>query len=408
LKRFAPATASKDFHTFLGELDEAGATQKEGDVGWLESMARSNDEERRDRAYSIQRAIDAREKISYRKRASESGAVKIWNTCGLEEDFTTEGTPGRLGCPFSNNRGTSTPRSSISRHSIGRRSKRASFHDPMKTDTMTIPSAVASAPRAPSIAVEDSVPLCPIRFLDQHSPEEVAKYFEDHQHELPRSHEICIKRFQDNEDALASLDSKYANIVTMVNDLGQKHQQMLPDPDDEGVEEVQGSVAKVTKWATAVSESGGKDVPHDVQDEREQRFDRPLKDIRVGESPSRPWGIIVPNGIQADDDMVSKKSDPTAEPLEQHIPVIESKEPARCPFSGMQKDKSVPFHGNEMQPEKPVPQSSTKAQSVDDEPIAVTEKIPSQIVFNGPVFIGYPFDQAMKMMEKLGQQGRAM
>src|ERR1700753_1009075 len=78
LKRFTPDTASKEFHDFLGELDEAGATQKEGDLDWMESMTKSLDEERRVQAYNIQRAGDAREKIGYRRNSSESGAVRIW------------------------------------------------------------------------------------------------------------------------------------------------------------------------------------------------------------------------------------------------------------------------------------------------------------------------------------------
>ena len=57
------------------------------------------------------------------------------------------------------------------------------------------------------------VGVCPIRFLDQHSPEEVATYFEKHKHELPRSHEVCVRRYQKNEEQIRKLDAKYGSPV---------------------------------------------------------------------------------------------------------------------------------------------------------------------------------------------------
>ena len=193
LKRFSPVSASKDFHTFLSELEEAAACQQERGMDWLESLVASNDGDKRTRAYNIQRAGDARDKIRHREKTNEAGIeVTIWkgqfqelgNGETIEQDFTTAGTPGRLGCPFASDRlgssgtangprGTSTPRSSMSRGSrVGRRSKRPSFHDPIRAEVC----AMSSQP-----SVEGSVPLCPIRFLDQHSPEEVATYFEEAQ-----------------------------------------------------------------------------------------------------------------------------------------------------------------------------------------------------------------------------------
>lgn len=394
-------------------------------------MSRSADNERRDRAYNIQRAEDAREKISYRKRASELGAVKIWSgksadSCSpLEQDFTTPGTPGRLGCPFApnmrprssgSNIGVSTPRSSISRVSLGRRSKRASFHDPIRAE-----SCVNNVAKDPS--VEGSVPLCPIRFLDQHSPEEVAKYFENHKHELPRSHEFCVKRFQENDLALQNLDSKYANMVTMVKELGKVHGPMLPDAEDieaeEGEEQVQNnSSAKVEDWANAVHTDEVHDddddgSPPDLEEDRQSRFDRSLKDIRVGESPSRPWGIIVPEQFRPDD-AASKRSDPTASPLEHTTGPGDTREtPApgddsapRCPFSRLAGNtqampKDHPVRAEQREPDPP---STTKAaQSSDGIPKQFdkpTENSRPQMIFNGPVFIGYPVDQAMNFMRQ--------
>jgi hypothetical protein len=416
----------------LGELDEAGATEKEGGLDWMESMTKSLDEDRRVKAYCIQRAEDAREKINYRRRSSESGVVRIWGGrsadahAALEQDFTTPGTPGRLGCPFASslrpkssnsNKGISTPRSTTSRVSLSRRSKRASFHDPIKADIC--------GEMPPEASIEGSVPLCPIRFLDQHSPEEVAKYFENHKHELPRSHEMCVKRFQENEDALRSLDSRYANMVSMVKDLGKVHQPMLPDTEDiavdDGDELVHSSAAKVENWAKAISnedeEEDGRDALHDDDEEeeyREQRFDRSLKDIRVGESPSRPWGISVPENFKTNGDAASKKSDPTASPLEDDTrPNTTAERPtvSGCPFSGLHANpqlKPPGIHGGE-EASKPVPQSTTKAQSSQDIPgpfKQFPQQTPSQMVFHGPVFIGYPIEQAMEFMKQFGGSGQ--
>ncbi|CRK12934.1 hypothetical protein BN1723_017316, partial [Verticillium longisporum] len=69
---------------------------------------------------------------------------------------------------------------------------------------------------------------CPIRYLDQHSPEEIAHYVETHKHELPRSHEVCVRRYQRSEDQIRKLDAKYGNLVSMVQCLSTLHKPMLP------------------------------------------------------------------------------------------------------------------------------------------------------------------------------------
>jgi len=147
--------------------------------------------------------------------------------------------------------------------------------------------------------------------LNQHSPEDIAKYFEEHKHELPRSHEVCVKRFQANADSIKQLDAKYGSLVNMIQDLGHKHQPMLPeaplvvddDDEDDGNIEDDGdgkSHQNIENWAKTVGEDlavaevpkGKCEDPDD--EERVQRFDRPMKEIRVGESPSRPWGVPIP------------------------------------------------------------------------------------------------------------------
>jgi len=95
----------------------------------------------------------------------------------------------------------------------------------------------------------------------------------------------------------------------MIQDLGQKHKPMLPEVpvDDEDMDgEDTKSHQNIENWAKTVGEdvAGGEgedvDVAPPQQDDtpyeegRVQRFDRPMKEIRVGESPSRPWGVPIP------------------------------------------------------------------------------------------------------------------
>lgn len=464
MKRYTPQTSSQDFRTFLDELDEASIVQAEGRHDWLASAQRSGDSEQQSRAYNIQRASDAREKISFRRRASDAGTnhgVRIWNgksadvpESPIEKDFTTySGTPGRLYCPFasSNKRsslgnapmtngvngvnGHRTPRgSSVSRGSIsGRRSKRSSFHDPIRAEICGFDDPNSGAP-----SVEGSAPLCPIRFLDQHSPEEVAQYFEKHKHELPRSHEICVKRYQSNEASIRELDQKYGSLVTMIQGLGQVHQPMLPEtPEDEPDQNDAGANPndRVERWATTVAGSlqgisGAVDgnVEHDeaVDEEEEDRqphFDRPLKDVRVGESPSRPWGITVPDIVG---DGEAAKSDHTASPRETPIPqMVDIPAKGKCPFD----HKAMKMGGvaglmpvGASKPEMPIPSSlqpetghplpTPQVAPATSKPLHPLPKIPqpvtatasgqpAQIVFNGPVFFGYNMEQAMAMLQQI-------
>jgi len=217
----------------------------------------------------------------------------------MEKDFTTARSAGQLGCPFAPVGGS---RTSLHLDQQSKPSKRLSFNDPIR------PIVGFS----PAISLVE-VPACPIRYLDQHSPEDIAEYFEQHKHELPRSHEVCVKRFQDNADSIRELDAKYGNLVSMIQGLGQKHQPMLPDtpPQDNGAaeeDEEQLSNQKIKQWAKSVSEDHPEDGGNEhtsrtnsnpassiLEDERIPHFDRPLKEIRVGESPSRPWGVPIPS-----------------------------------------------------------------------------------------------------------------
>lgn len=383
------------------------------------------------RAYDVQKASDAREKIRYRGRASDAAhGVRIWSGKNadsadsgvvMERDFTVPGTPGQLGCPFAKRfeksmsvnatsvnanikRGVSTPRSSLSR-TPSRRSKRHSFHDPIRAEICGADNPGSST----GASIEGSAPLCPIRFLDQHSPEEVAQYFEKHKHELPRSHEVCVKRYQSNEESIRRLDQKYGNLVSMIQGLGLKHQNMFPDKedvavDDENDPEEQKEENKVGKWARTVSESMEVEVAangeEQAEEDREPRFDRRLKEVRVGESPSRPWGIPVPADYHKASSVASGKSDPTAAPL-QPPPNEEKATKAKCPFDHLLNSGLHPpvEKQPELEPEKTAasPKSPTNTQGIEVQP----DK-PRQVIFNGPVFIGYPMEQALSFLQQSG------
>ena len=243
--------------------------------------------------------------------------------------------------------------------------------------------------------------------MDQHSPEEVAQYFEKHKHELPRSHELCVKRYQSNEESIRKLDQKYGNLVSMIQGLGVKHQNMFVEKEDVAVEDdpahEKTDDSKIGKWARTVSESVGAEaaVPtaEGAEDEdREPRFDRPLKEVRVGESPSRPWGIQVPLDYHKASSVTSAKSDPTAAPLE--LPFnVESENKAKCPFDHLIKSDLNP--PSPKHPPKTPEKKSTPRAPVNDTPaIELKPDRPTQMIFNGPVFINYPTDQALNFLER--------
>lgn len=153
---------------------------------------------------------------------------------------------------------------------------------------------------SPPPSINGVTSKCPIRFLDKHSPEELAEYFSHHKHEIPRSHEICVRRYQSNSESIRQLDAKYANLASLIHDLGLKHQPMLTTKEgDGGLVMEKSSAEKVEEWADNVKElSTDADMADTISqskpDSRVGVFDRPFKEVRVGESPSRPWGIPVP------------------------------------------------------------------------------------------------------------------
>ncbi|EON66909.1 hypothetical protein W97_06312 [Coniosporium apollinis CBS 100218] len=449
-RRFAPDTASQDYRVFLRDLDRPGKPQQNGHTNWLEMLTQSSNEERRTRAHLIRQADATYSKLNKSRNTHETDGVRPRNSTVadrprnshansavskaqsnlatvMEQDFTTPGTPSRLGCPFAKPNGlpcrklssagqsqrsnAALSRSSVSRLNLptGRRSQRQSFHDPIRAEICGMDAL------SPEESVEGSTAVCPIRFLDQHSPEEVATYFEKHKHEIPRSHEVCVRRYQSNSESIRQLDAKYGNLVSMIQGLGAKHQPWLPDkPEDEDMAEEATSKDKVQKWAKQVSSSmqNGNlgDVEQAVEDEeRQPHFDRPLKEVRVGESPTRPWGISVPAKYHEAKSDASNHDAPAVTPQVEHIaeaaPANE-KPAGRCPFDHTKLRAQIP-KATEPPAEsrsKETPQQAPAMPTFIQQPNTSTghpeSSKPAQMIFTGPVFIGYPVEQAMALLQQ--------
>jgi hypothetical protein len=220
----------------------------------------------------------------------------------------------------------------------------------------------------------------------------VAKYFEKHKHELPRSHELCVKRYQSNEESIRKLDAKYGSLVNMIQGLGIKHQPILQDKVlDEGL-----ATDKIDKWARTVSENV--EQVNDVED-REPRFDRRLKEIRLGESPSRPWGVQVPAEYQKVSGVASVRSDQTASPIDMELPkTVPKGNETKCPFDHMRTSNLPPSGETPRETRPKIVQPSVEN---DDGKIRNANNS-TQMVFTGPVFIGYPMDQAVKFLQQSG------
>ena len=240
-------------------------------------------------------------------------------------------------------------------------------------------------------SISGSISKCPIRMLDERSPEEIALFFENHKHEIPRSHEICVRRYQSDKQTIRELDAKYGNLANMIKGLGMKHQSLLPNKEDDEEDEVlldTKSMRKVESWANKVDaiHQGAADMPNDSKvshlsgsDDRQAHFDRPLKEIRVGESPSRPWGISVPAAAQPLN-VSDNASTPTAKGKDTRTKAGDA------PFDDRAMNATATGHNRA---EKPA----------DEGP---------RMLFTGPVFIGYGPEQAAILMREsqLRNQGR--
>ncbi|OJD17125.1 hypothetical protein AJ78_02770 [Emergomyces pasteurianus Ep9510] len=386
----------------------------------------------------IARGLEAYRGLADRRAARDGYHHQSNNTClvavdakarsSIEHDFTVKGVQGNLRCPFAipNGNGISPKLVNINPDAC------AQDLDPIKAE---------SHQGTRSASVQDTAARCPIRYLDDHSPEEVAKYFQNHKHEIPRSHAICIQRYQKNSQSVRQLDEKYGDMVNMIKGLGLYHQPYLPSTQDPGNHDSGSvSVGRVEKWAedvTAkspeieampVSYQGGDNA--EEEDERRSHFNRPLRDVRVGESPSRPWGIHVPisqkvaqspvispnapvigdGGTRVADydrDTLQRSSVSTSMPEKPKSPPAAG----RCPFHSLvdkgdqpaptlprsaaadvQSEESSRRHHLDKLPSLPNPSES---------PSHPSSPVLSKMVFHGPVFFGYSAEEAATLIQQL-------
>ncbi|KAI6093818.1 hypothetical protein F4821DRAFT_221523 [Hypoxylon rubiginosum] len=340
----------------------------------------------------------------------------------LEQDFTVEGRKGNLDCPFSQ------PKTEEKHDDAPNSHPGSAPHD--NQDPMC--AAMYDDPTSQPAASK-----CPIRYMDQHSPEEIAQYLETHKHELPRSHEVCVRRYQKNEEHIRKLDAKYGNLANMVEGLSKIHQPMLPEQDTRPQSEVERtSHDRVETWAQTVSATPTDDpdrtaLEHNAEDlDRQSHFDRPLKEVRVGESPSRPWGISVPIYDTPDGDDIERPESPPPAPV--HIPssLPHQATPAKtgkCPFdhtkmaqmmngsspAARHGDKNSIRHGEvavSSQHSMPVPEPH--ATNIPPQPTFINpaeldhrkQDQKPQMLFTGPVFIGYPIEDAIRFMQSFQGQ----
>lgn len=346
----------------------------------------------------------------------------------LEQDFTVAGKKSALSCPFAPPADNMAPQLADGLETLGSNQALNTENQNTLEDRTPHRSAdpICAAMYAETLSSQPqsatgSAAKCPIRYLDQHSPEDIARYFETHKHEIPRSHEVCVKRYQRNEDDIRKLDAKYGNLVSMIQGLGQKHIPLLPEKGEEEASEIERtSKERVENWAKAVSTDGieapeaAVDAPD--EDDRDSRFDRPMKEVRVGESPSRPWGISVP--IFDPPEWQRPESPPPAPVSIDHspkpggcpfghgqsggaeqlvVPDTQERPAGKCPFPHAMREEAPPAPTPQPQPQPAAHVEPTFIQQPLEAP--KSSSVP-QMIFTGPVFIGYPMDQALAFMQQ--------
>ncbi|KAE8417040.1 hypothetical protein BDV36DRAFT_187341 [Aspergillus pseudocaelatus] len=352
----------------------------------------------------------------------------------LEKDFTTKGTQGNLHCPFTKSKnmpsdngmanGIENPFKIQNSDTCGHESL-----DPIKAERNDRRSS--QTPSVRTSTTQCPVARCPIRYLDQHSPEEIADYVERHKHEIPRSHAICVQRYQKDSHSMRHLDAKYGSLINMIRGLSVKHQAFLPNRGNSGAPTSSSSAERVEKWAEEVGinsemQPSIKEDETENDDGREGRFDRPLREVRVGESPSRPWGIPVPMPLPpsaspplspppaaalpekskkpSEEEPIRVSSNPPRDSTQQ-APTTAPKS-GRCPFghgvaqavNTAPETETIRDHG------KKNGTIETAEQDFGEQPQAhpPLTNSPASIVFNGPVFFGFSPEQTSSFLQQLG------
>lgn len=323
----------------------------------------------------------------------------------LERDFTTRGTRGSLRCPFSKPQKLSSENGANGLETalpLQNGNMCGYQHlDPIKEEQQDRQSSQAPSARS---STRCPASRCPIRFLDQHSPEEMADYVERHKHEIPRSHAICVKRYSNSS---RQMDAKYGNLTNMIRGLSEKHRALLPG---DGSRTTSSSAERVEKWADGVNSqtpAEGDGIEND--EDRKGHFDRPLRDIRVGESPSRPWGIHVPiPPVPAFKSATQSSAVPDVAADKPFDDAATGAPKGRCPF-GHGAGAPPPDHPaveteivhNEEPAQTPDGTSVKDEKGTDDLPKAST----ANVVFNGPVFFGFSAEETAAFMQQLGSLG---
>ncbi|KAL2009307.1 hypothetical protein VTN00DRAFT_7501 [Thermoascus crustaceus] len=363
-------------------------------------------------------------------------AANARGSAALERDFTTNGVKGSLRCPFAKSsdqphsaNGLPNGTNDLSKLPNGNTCGHDDL-DPIKAELSQDKFS------SPAVSARSSAARCPIRYLDRHKPEEVAQYFENHKHEIPRSHAICVKRYQDSQ-SMRQLDAKYGSFVNMIQGLGTKHQAFLPNQNRNGSAAAAPSSAsaeRVERWAEDVSSKSQKPgvlttVEEDRvedNDDRKGHFERPLREVRVGESPSRPWGIPVPMTHQPpsaqqspaapvpvpDRGSSESKKQPAsaaADPSAQGSPTP-ARPTGQCPFHllASQQDSPPQTESRPSEERKLNDMSAASKDHASGEPTVSPEMTrsgtpsPTAVVFNGPVFFGYSPEQAASLLQQLG------
>jgi hypothetical protein len=166
----------------------------------------------------------------------------------------------------------------------------------------------------------------------------------------------------------------------------------------------------VEKWAEEVKPQPPADRDEVIENDEERKghFDRPLREVRVGESPSRPWGIhvpIPPPAMEPTTHAPATVERSTDKPLDN---VATSVPKGRCPFGhggGVPPDH--PAIETETVPKEPV--TTPDATSTNEDKPTEIKNPPNtstaSVVFNGPVFFGFSPEQTAAFMQELATWG---
>lgn len=159
---------------------------------------------------------------------------------------------------------------------------------------------------------------------------------------------------------------------------------------------------RVQNWAKGVSvdgisETGAVTPPVEDGEDRERRFDRPMKEVRVGESPSRPWGISVPYVEQTNIQESARRPEESVTRLSK-LPVVSPESTKKCPFDHDIKPKNGELPRMDAKSAEGTRPQPAFIQTSDLSRMATNGG--PQMIFTGPVFVGYPIEQAMALMQQ--------